>query len=306
MNQPHYHVCTMRLNAAGAVPGTVKRLNPDGYFIQPMLNRRGDQVLFWGHEPEETGFNIWRYDFAGDALKKLTDDRAVTGHPFWSANGQRIVFFSTIGCSEQTDWRMDNEFATDRSPRNLWIMDREGQHRQQLTSGAVVDERPCLSPDGQTVVFVSNRSGALNLWRLELTGGEPKPVTNHAGLDYRPVFSPNGDRLAFFSTNNPSGIQDLCVMDWPNGPRRFPVPPGHFKWIHGPFWLPDGDTLLLHVIALDPAKRSGLWQFALSTRRLEPLILPGINDNAHGSTDAHRTRLALDTTDPLPWSARSR
>ena len=347
MNQPHYHVCTMRLNAAGGVPGTVRRLNPDGYFIQPMINRTGDQVVFWGHEKDEVGFNIWCHDGAlsrNDAvgcslvevgrgvttaplrvarelrkggletacptgatasfrLRKLTDDRAVTGHPFWSADSQRIVYFSTLGFPGETDWIMEIEFQSDRSPRNLWIMDPDGTNRRQLTTGAFIDERPCISPDGKTVVFVSNRSGPLKLWQLDLPTGKLQPVTSPGGLDYRPIFSPTGDRLAYFTTNNPRGVQDLCIMDWPNGPTQFPVPPGHFKWIHGPFWLPDGNSLIFHVIAMDRTKNSGLWQFNLTTKELAPFYLPGINDNAHGSTDEKCTILTFDTVDSIPYSS---
>ena len=300
MNQPHYHVCTMRLDAAGGVPGTVRRLNPDGYFIQPMINRAGDQVVFWGHEKSEVGFNIWRCDLAGNTLTKLTNDRAVTGHPFWSADSRRIVYFSTLGFPGETDWIMEIEFRSDRSPRNLWIMDPNGTNRQQLTTGAFIDERPCISPDGKTVVFVSNRSGPLKLWQLDRSTGKLQPATRPGGIDYRPIFSPTGDRLAYFTTNNLRGVQDLCIMDWPNGQRQFPVPPGHFKWIHGPFWLPDGDTLIFHAISIDRTKNSGLWQFNLTSKELAPFYLPGINDNAHGSTDAQRTILALDTVDPIP------
>src|SRR5512137_2057789 len=96
---PQCCIATVRLNGTIAVPGTMTILSPDGYFIQPMINPQGDQVVFWGRQRGEVGFNIWRYDLNGSGLKKLTDDRVVTGHPFWSADGQRLVYFSTLEAS---------------------------------------------------------------------------------------------------------------------------------------------------------------------------------------------------------------
>ena len=341
MNEPHCQVYTIRHDAMGPVAGTIRRLSPDGYFIQPMINRAGDSIVFWGRARGETGFNIWRHDGAlrgNDAvgcspvevgrgvstappgiarepgngglgtarptgatasfqLRKLTDDRAVNGHPFWSAAAQHIVYFSTRGASAQTEWRMADQFKLGRASRNIWIMDRTGQNRRQLTTGAFVDERPCLSPDGQTVVFVSNRSGAMNLWSVDVATGKLRQLFHHAGLDYRPIFSPTGDRLAFFSTNNPDQSRNLCIMNWPDGLVHFPVPRGHFEWVHGPFWLADGQTLLIHAYPLGKPLHCGIWRFRLPDQHLERVIVPGVGDYAHGTIDDRQTVLAFDSHD---------
>ena len=267
--------------------GKVTRLSPPGYFIQPMINRAGDAIIFWGSELGETGFNIWRHD---GSLKKLTDDRAVNGHPFWSADGRQIVYFH---CAD-TDWRMSEQFNLGRTPRNIWIMDRDGQNRRQLTTGNFVDERPCISPDGQTVVFVSDRSGHMNLWSVDVTTGKLRQLFRHDGLDYRPIFSPTGDRLAFFTTNNPTGARNLCIMDWATGKTQFPICAGNFAWVHGPFWLADGQTLLVHA-GLD--NKTGIWRFHLPDQHLERIILPGFSDYAHGTTDGQQAVLAFDSHD---------
>ena len=290
MNEPYCQVYTIQLGVTGPVTGTIRQLSPDGYFIHPMINRTGDSVIFWGSELGETGFNIWLHD---GTLKKLTNDRAVTGHPFWSADGQQIVYFH---CTDTT-WRMSEQFQLGRSPRNIWLMDRDGQNRRQLTTGAFVDERPCISPDGTTVVFVSNRSGHMNLWCVDVATGKLRQLTRHAGLDYRPIFSPTGDRLAFFTTNNPDQRSDLCIKNWPDGPLQFPVPPRHFEWVHGPFWLADGQTLLIHAYPLGKPMHCGIWRFRLSDQHLERVVVPGVGDYAHGTIDDQQTLLAFDSHD---------
>ena len=47
-----------------------------------------------------------------------------------------------------------------------------------LADGDGVDDRPAISPDGQTVVFVSGRTGIASLWRTSVDGAEPVQITN--------------------------------------------------------------------------------------------------------------------------------
>jgi len=287
MNDPHCCIYTLQLDSTR----TVSRLSPEGYFIQPMISRTGDAVVFWGRERGEAGFNIWRHD---GALTKLTSDIGVTGHPFWTADGRHVVYFTTIGLSDETDWRMKEQLNLGRTPRNIWIMDREGKNRRQLTSGRFVDERPCISPDGKTVVFVSDRSGHMNLCALDVEREQISNLTRHEGFDYRPVFSPQGDRLAFFTSNNARRTHDLCVMDWPDGEACFPIPPGLFEWVHGPYWLPDGASLLLHAHGQG---RTGIWRCYLTKRKVELVEVPGFREYAHASIDDRRAVLAFDSHD---------
>ena len=209
-------LCVYKIRLHGRIgqPETLVRLSPEGYFVQPMINDKGDSVVFWGQEKAETGFNIWRTDLDNQMPVKLTDMRAVSGHPFWSLDANRIVYFSTFGLSSETEWTMSDLFDVNSSSKNIWIMDRDGRNSEKLTDGPYIDERPCISPDGKCVVFVSNRSGSMNLWSVSTDTGELKQVTKHDGSDYRPIFSPDGKFLRMFGEHgdrpgyfaHPSGI----------------------------------------------------------------------------------------------------
>ena len=292
-------VYTIGFHDSRSIPGTCRPISPDGYFIQPMISPSADAVVFWGRLDDEAGFNIWRRDLAANQLRKLTDDRAVSGHPFWSADGNRIVYTSTLGASDAIGWEMSRQFELGRPSTNLWIMDRDGGNRRRVTEGPFVDERPCFSPDGRSVVFVSNRSGHMNLWSVDVESGRLAQVNIHDGLDYRPVFSPDGTRLAFFTNNNPRGVRDLCIMDWTTKAKRFPVPEGYFNWIHGPFWLADAKTLMIHGSAANGDPIS-LYLFHLDDRTIRKVRLEGIRSYAHGTLNAAGTILAFDSVDRPP------
>ena len=58
-------------------------------------------------------------------------------------------------------------------------------------------------------------------------------------------------------------------MDWPNGERRYPIPPGLFRWVHGPFWRADGKSIMIHAGTVGEGGCS-LWILRLGDGSVEP------------------------------------
>ncbi len=56
-----------------------------------------------------------------------------------------------------------------------------------------------FSPDGQTIAFVSTRSGSKNIWVKRTASGEAIQITKDEFANENPIWSPNGDEIAFFS-----------------------------------------------------------------------------------------------------------
>jgi formylglycine-generating enzyme required for sulfatase activity len=61
-----------------------------------------------------------------------------------------------------------------------------------------------------TIVFVSDRAGALDVWRMKANGQDPKPLTKDAHADADPRFSPDGRRILF--TTLRGGFPEVWVM----------------------------------------------------------------------------------------------
>ncbi|HKA22260.1 MAG TPA: protein kinase [Blastocatellia bacterium] len=123
-----------------------------------------------------------------------------------------------------------------------------------LTVDPGFEGEPTFSPDGQTVAYVSDRTGNFDIFLRQVSGGPDINLTNNPADDMQPSFSPDGKQIAFVSSR--SGEYDcLCFFiygtDQPlmggaiwvmpalgGSPRRI-VESGTF-----PSWSPDGSAII--------------------------------------------------------------
>jgi Tol biopolymer transport system component len=98
---------------------------------------------------------------------------------------------------------------------DLWLAERGRIER--LTDDAFAEIDPALTPDGNSVVFASDRSGVMNLWRLELAGRALTQLTFDAEKAFAPAVSPEGRRVAYLTTDGlgPWAPSALRVLDLP-------------------------------------------------------------------------------------------
>jgi Tol biopolymer transport system component len=79
---------------------------------------------------------------------------------------------------------------------DIYLYSRTG--RKRLTTSPHYDGQPSPSPDGRSIVFVSDRSSTQSLYLLDMRDSTVTRLTNTAGVkDFAPAFSPKGDRIAF-------------------------------------------------------------------------------------------------------------
>jgi Tol biopolymer transport system component len=76
-------------------------------------------------------------------------------------------------------------------------MDTTGRSLANLTNSAANDGWARWAPDGQHIVFHSNREGNFELYVMNRDGGDPMRLTDYPGVDQFPEWSPNGQEIAF-------------------------------------------------------------------------------------------------------------
>ncbi len=89
-------------------------------------------------------------------------------------------------------------------------LDRKGPFRW-ITRGNINDRQPVFSPEGEWVVFSSNRSGNLDLWAVSTRTGVLKSLTDDAAEDWDPGFTPDGKHLLWSS--NRSGAFEIWMAN---------------------------------------------------------------------------------------------
>jgi len=107
----------------------------------------------------------------------------------------------------------ENRYASD-----ILLVEAGGGTPRHLTAGDSRDGSPRWLPDGNRLVFISDRSGTAQLYLLDLRGGEPRKVTSFGRGVSSPVVSPLGRRVAVLSSEG-YGMPDR-ELDAPGGTIR--------------------------------------------------------------------------------------
>jgi len=83
---------------------------------------------------------------------------------------------------------------------NIFVSDLKGNIIDTLTNRAGYDAEATVSPNGDKIVFTSDRSGDLELYTMDIDGSNVKQVTFGLGYDGGAFFSPDGSKLVFRSS----------------------------------------------------------------------------------------------------------
>jgi len=129
----------------------------------------------------------------------------------------KLVFMSDPQLSPGGDLVAHVRTAIDADTREyrstIWLVPATGGEARPFTAGPKADTEPRWSPDGERLVFVSDRSGAKQLWLLERAGGEARQLTTMRHGAAGPVWSPDGRQLAFLSSCAPDEELELLLRE---------------------------------------------------------------------------------------------
>src|SRR5918993_4441673 len=76
---------------------------------------------------------------------------------------------------------------------DLYTLPLTGGKATQITRGMAFDGEPRYSPDGKSIVYLSDSSGAENVWTVDADGRNPRPVTKGQRTSFAsPEWTPDG------------------------------------------------------------------------------------------------------------------
>ncbi len=82
---------------------------------------------------------------------------------------------------------------------DVYTVSRGGGLAKQLTTNPAYDTRPMWSPDGERILFSSNREGSPDIYIVGKDGGVPKRLTTHSGVETPVAFLDND--IVLYSAN---------------------------------------------------------------------------------------------------------
>ena len=94
--------------------------------------------------------------------------------------------------------------------RDIYRVQADGTGLLRLTSNPQGNFEPAVSPDGQSIAFVSSRDGDAEVYVMGAHGGAVRRLTAFHRDDWAPRWSPDGGRIAFLS--NRDGVDRVYVV----------------------------------------------------------------------------------------------
>ncbi|MFC1618949.1 TolB family protein [Candidatus Neomarinimicrobiota bacterium] len=163
-------------------------------------------------------YEVYKMDADGGNLTRLTPegtythqldftmDYSVNTHsatPRFSPDGSKIVF---------TSYTMNLGF-------DVHMMDANGHHATQLTTGGTANCEPYFTPDGEKILFRTHRAGSYDLYTMDLDGGNLTNLTPDSDHCYFSQFSPDGEKVLFGDEFERTHWYKIFIMDADGGNR---------------------------------------------------------------------------------------
>ena len=167
--------------------------------------------------------SLWSVHSAGGEAREIVRDAY---NPNWSHDGQRIVFerrfevwIANADGGEQTRVSGVPKKELPLAPRwpafspggdeivyldanatplaDLWRVPVAGGKPTQLTFAPAFSSAPVWSPDGNYILYSSQRGGSRTLWKVSVRDGVSRPILTGSGDDDFPDISSDGSRLIY-------------------------------------------------------------------------------------------------------------
>ena len=247
----------------------------EGYFSPD-----GRAIAYQGVPRGYPFYQIYVQPFARDTPRPTTPARVSTGRgrttcAWFSPDGRRLLFASShldpsLDATEEAARRQaDEDRKSGRRRRYQWDFDPQmeiftanldGSELVRLTESPGYDAECSFSPDGRTVLVVSDRDGDPDIYVMNADGSDVRQLTDAPGYDGGPFFSPDGRWIAYRTDRVEKDLLQIHVMR-ADGSGDVAVTRG--QGVHwAPFWHPTEPWLIwTGADHTDPTKRPNydLW-----------------------------------------------
>ena len=205
--------------------------NPDGSDLQRLTESPGyDAEATIGEDgtivftsARDGDLEIYTMAADGSNVQRLTHEVGYDGGPFFSLDGTLVCFRASHPTDPETvaDYQALLADGLIRpSQLDIWIMDRDGGNKTQLTDNGAANFGPFFYPDGKKIIFASNladpRGRNFDLYAVSIETKEVERITQEETFDGFPMFSRDQKYLVFASNrgNAKEGETNVFLAEW--------------------------------------------------------------------------------------------
>lgn len=196
----------------------------DVSFHRPVASPDGTTVAFMSNAGGH--WNLYTAGLDGRDLVQVTDSKAFEGYAHFSPDGRQLAFQRLAGDSGQ-----------------VVIYTLASQESRVLDLGGKRDFAPAWYPDGEHLLFVSERDGNRELYRARADGTAVTRLTDTPMDEHDARVSPDGATIAFVGQDGDQAAVYRMGADGRHRQRLSAVGEG----IYGIDWSPDGSSLVFNA-----------------------------------------------------------
>ncbi|MFN2492062.1 MAG: TolB family protein [Pyrinomonadaceae bacterium] len=191
-----------------------------GYDAETTISRHGKLAFT---SMRDGDLDIYTMDRNGKQVRRLTTELGYDGGPFWSSDGNQIVYraYHPHTEKEKSDYlSLLKQNLIRPTILEIWVMNADGSHKRQVTHNGKANFAPYFFPDGKRIIFASNmddsRGRNFDLYKINVDGTGLERITYNDTFDGFPMFSADGKRLVFASNRNAKarGDTNVFIADW--------------------------------------------------------------------------------------------
>ncbi|MCX6563565.1 MAG: tetratricopeptide repeat protein [Candidatus Aminicenantes bacterium] len=292
----------------------------------PAFSRDGKQIAYSSYTQDEVSSQLQIRNLDGSGLRTLYREKdSLVGPLDWSPDAGFILAFrlressvaidgilistadgsvrvlrsniawaTTMRSPGTANFSPDGRFVAfsagheGSSPRcGVFLMTADGRNEVVVAGHPAENQLLGWTPDGRSLVFLSDRSGTWDIWSVHITGGkqqgEPELLKKDFSWDSDILgFAPDGS--LYYRTNVNLGRLYIGTVDLETGKILAPPAPVTTRYMSQPYlpqWSPDGKSLVYvsHSGALGPGNDLlAIRSAATGEERFLSQRLPYIND----------------------------
>jgi Tol biopolymer transport system component len=242
----------------------VTQLTFEGDNGEAYFNYNGTRLIFQSNREGYACDKIWIMNIDGSDKHMVSPDHGAHTCSFFFPDDEKIVFASTSHlpgkCPPRPERPPGVYYMWPLYPYDIFIADSDGSGLKKLTDNPQYDAEPIMSPDGQKIVFGSQRDDDFDIYIMNSDGSDVKRLTDSIGYDGGPWFSPDGKKIVWRAWHPQAEEEharwkdcmkkdyivpfplDIWVMDADGSNKKRLTSNGATNW--APSWHPDGKGII--------------------------------------------------------------